>query len=638
MAVNISLSITQNSQDVTHNTSKVTVNVTASWTYGSYNAVVDANGTPQANGWVKIDGTSYNFASTFNTGRTTTGSEVICTKTVNVSHNTNGTKTLQCSASFSTGVSSGTVTTSASKTLTTIPRKSTLSASNGTLGTEQTITVTRQSSSFTHTITYKCGSASGYVGDQKTSKTSISWTPPLSLASQNTTGSSVSITLTITTYSGSTSIGSNTKTIGCSIPSSVKPTVSISVSDSTANLTKYGRYVQKQSKPKIVLSASGNRGSTIKSYRTTFDGKSYTASSFTTSVISGTGTLTISASVTDSRGRTGTATKTIQVLPYSYPTISSISVKRTNSNGASNSSGEYLTVFFKSSITALNNKNRATYTVKYKKESSSSYTTATLSSLSGTYTVSNGTYTFAADGSSGYNIVLTVSDNFSSATRTIYGSSISKLFSILRGGLGFAFGKIATLSGYLDIGFNTMFRKPVSYAHNVSEYGTDSDGTSVQALCPINSSGNTVLGYGNYSRKKGIAAVYGYDVYIGVSNQATPGSYKPYYSRGDSFTITLRTAGYIANSAKDLSFWLPLANPVIGSPTISVSSVDGFILRQGNAYTHGSAGSTFVKPSSYEATATYANGIYIKATFSNVTNATNNDTIGIYWSGKVTFS
>ena len=638
MAVNISLSITQNSQDVTHNTSKVTVNVTASWTYGSYNAVVDANGTPQANGWVKIDGTSYNFASTFNTGRTTTGSEVICTRTVNVAHNTDGKKTLQCSASFSTGVSSGTVTASASKTLTTIPRKSTLSASNGTLNTEQTITVTRQSSSFTHTITYKCGSASGYVGDQKTSKTSIKWTPPLSLASQNTTGSSVSIALTIKTYSGSTLIGSNMKTISCSIPSSVKPTVSISVSDSTTNFANYGRYVQKHSKPKIVLSASGNRGSTIKSYRTTFDGKSYTASSFTTSVISGTGTLTISASVTDSRGRTGTATKTIQVLPYSYPTISSISVKRTNSNGASNSSGEYLTVFFKSSVTALNNKNRATYTVKYKKESSSSYTTATLSSLSGTYTVSNGTYTFSADGSSGYNIVLTVSDNFSSATRTIYGSSISKLFSILRGGLGFAFGKIATLSGYLDIGFNTMFRKPVSYAHNVSEYGTDSDGTSVQALCPINSSGNTVLGYGNYSRKKGIAAVYGYDVSIGVSNQATPGSYRPYFRKGDTYAFTVQTSGYITNSGKDLVFLVPSTRPIIGGPTVTAASVNGFVIRQGNKFLYGSAASTFVKPTSYSVRAVYSNGFYVTATFSNTTNVTNNDTVGVFWDGTIALS
>ena len=54
--------------------------------------------------------------------------------------------------------------------------------------------------------------------------------------------------------------------------------------------------------------------------------------------------------------------------------------------------------------------------------------------------------------------------------------------------------------------------------------------------------------------------------------------------------------------------------------------------------THGSGASTFVFPSSYEVTATYGTGIYIKAVFSTVTNAVNNDSIGVYWSGTITFS
>ena len=139
MAVSISISIAQNSQSIENNKSNVTVKVTASWTNGSYNAVVDASGTPEANGWLKVDGTTYRFNSTFNTGKTSSGSQVIFTKTTDITHDSDGKKTLSCSASFTTGVSSGTVTASASKALTTIPRKSTLSVSNGTLGTSQTI-------------------------------------------------------------------------------------------------------------------------------------------------------------------------------------------------------------------------------------------------------------------------------------------------------------------------------------------------------------------------------------------------------------------------------------------------------------------------------------------------------------------
>ena len=115
MAVSISLSITQNSQKIADNQSNVTVKVTAKWTGGSHNKVVAADGTPQAKGTVKIDGTSYSFASTFNDSQTTTGSKVVFSKTLNITHASDGKKTLSCSASYSTGVSSGTVTTSTSK-------------------------------------------------------------------------------------------------------------------------------------------------------------------------------------------------------------------------------------------------------------------------------------------------------------------------------------------------------------------------------------------------------------------------------------------------------------------------------------------------------------------------------------------
>ena len=185
MGVTIAISsITQNSQNVANNTSNVTVKLICKWTYGSYNHYGNANG------WLQIDGTKYTFSGVIiNPNETTSGSQTLMSKTVNVSHNSDGTKTLQVSASFDTDLnSSGVQTASASKTLTTIPRKSSLSVGNGTLGTAQTLTVTRQATSFTHTITAKCGSASTTICTKSTS-TSISFTPPLTWASQ---GSSIS--------------------------------------------------------------------------------------------------------------------------------------------------------------------------------------------------------------------------------------------------------------------------------------------------------------------------------------------------------------------------------------------------------------------------------------------------------------
>ena len=74
MAVSISIAITQNSQNVANNTSSVTVKVNAAWTYGSWNQE-----SPAPTGWLKIDGVTYNFSSTFNANRTTTGSQTLYT-------------------------------------------------------------------------------------------------------------------------------------------------------------------------------------------------------------------------------------------------------------------------------------------------------------------------------------------------------------------------------------------------------------------------------------------------------------------------------------------------------------------------------------------------------------------------------
>ena len=448
MAVSISLSIAQNSQNIANNTSNVTVKVTAKWTYGSYNA------TGLCTGSITIDGTKHSFSGiTFNTGKSTSGSQTIMTKTVNVKHGDDGTKKLSCSASFDTRVSSGVVSASASKTLTTIPRKSTLSASNGTLGTAQTLTVTRKSTSFTHTITYKCGSASGTIA-AKSSSTSISWTPPLSLAQQNTTGTSVSVTLTITTYSGSTSVGSNTLTISCSIPASVVPTVSIAVSDAMGYADTYAGYIQGQSKLKIVVTASGSQGSTIKSYSTTADGKTYTAATVTTGVISGNGTLTIKTTVKDSRGRTATASKSITVLAYAVPKITAISEKRCNEDGSANSTGSYIAVTFSTESSSIDGMNSIAYVVKYKKASDTSYTTKTVSAYAGKHSVSNAVYIFPAETSSSYDITLTVTDSFKSVPKSIAGSSAEKVWSMLKKAgkiVGWAIGKVAELEGVFDV-------------------------------------------------------------------------------------------------------------------------------------------------------------------------------------------
>lgn len=381
---------------------------------------------------------------------------VVASGTHTISHNADGTKTF--TAYLEGGLYAWAPNCSGSKTFTldTIPRKSSLSVGNGTLGKAQTLSVTRKSNSFTHTITAKCGDASITVC-KKSEDTSISFTPPLSWASENPTGTSVSVTYTITTYNGSTSVGSNSYTKTCSIPDSVKPSCSLTVTDAMGYADIYGGYLKGLSKFKVVVSATPAYDSAIASYKTSANGSNYTKSSFTTGVLTGSGTLKVSTTVTDKRGRTAADSESLTVLDYSKPLITALSVHRCNVDGTANDQGEYVKVVFSSSVTALGNKNTATYLLEYKKTSTSAYTSVNLSDYTNKYVVSNAEYIFKADSGSSYNVRLTVEDNFNKHSKATSASTGFTIMHWLASGLGMAIGKIAELTGVLDIGFKTRF-------------------------------------------------------------------------------------------------------------------------------------------------------------------------------------
>ena len=153
----------------------------------------------------------------------------------------------------------------------------------------------------------------------------------------------------------------------------------------------------------------------------------------------------------------------------------------------------------------------------------------------------------------------------------------------------------------------------------------------------VSSSGNTVINYGGYLNKCGGTNVYGTDVALYSANAGNSG-YRPYFRAGDVLTFDLFTAGYVTGSGKDIHFVVPLSKPILGNPTITATSTDGFQIRQNNKYCYGGNNSTYVKPRSYSVNGSHANGIHIYVSFANDTNVTNNSSVGIRWNGKITFS
>lgn len=344
-----------------------------------------------------------------------------------------------------------TISGSKSVALTTIPRVSTFSVGNGTLGVEQDITVTKQNSSFSHTITYKCGVAKGTVCEKSTA-TTIKFTPPLELAEQNTSGTSLSITYTLQTYSGSTSVGSTTsKTVTLTIPASVKPVCSLSYMDETGYVDRFGGYVQGVSRLLVALLGEPAHFSPIVSYKTKIGNSTYTEATFSAPLTEA-GEQTITATVTDGRGRSSDeVVETINVLAYAPPKISAFSVHRCNEDGTENSIGSFAKVTYSYSITSLSDQNSKYITLRYKKSNDTEYTAVPLESV---YSAENAEYIFAADDGASYTITLEVADSLNTSQRSTSVSTADVIMHFRADAKGMGMGKVSEKANALDMGWD----------------------------------------------------------------------------------------------------------------------------------------------------------------------------------------
>jgi hypothetical protein len=266
--------------------------------------------------------------------------------------------------------------------------------------------------------------------------------------------------VTVTTYSGSTKIGSAvSKTFTLTVPSTVVPTISsVAVVDTTTNQTTFGNMVQNKSIAKFTITAAGALSSTIKAYKTVFEGKTYTGATPTTSTITKSGTASAVITVTDSRGRTATFTKTWTVVAYAAPKITSFTAARCLADGTENYEGTFLKAAFNFSIASVNSKNKNTYVIEYKPQSGTTWTALT----NGTGYAVNTSISSAQglfDVDSSYDLRLSITDSFT----TIRGlTEIPTAFTLLdfnAPGRGVAFGKVSEKTEGVE------FALPVSFGH-----------------------------------------------------------------------------------------------------------------------------------------------------------------------------
>lgn len=419
------------SQNTSANTSTITANV-----------YLNGNGyTTSSSYWSCVinDTTVTSNKNASIGGRTLLGS-----RTWTVNHASDGTCRTTISFSYSNGLSSaGTYTTkrgsgSATVTLNTIPRSSsfTLNRSSATIGSDDiVVNISRASSSFTHTITYKFGSIN-WVAIEKTTATSYSFVPHINDSSQIPNSASGTATIIVDTYNGNSKIGSASRTITLNVPSNIVPSIG-SVTTSGNNLLG-GIYVAGKSIVTAKInSASGNQGSTIKSYSLSGAGISSSSSSATSGVLSA-GSHTITGKVTDSRGRSASKTANITVHSYYAPSLS-IEVYRCNSDGTRNDSGTYVRAYINQTVHNIGNANVNVkqYKIEWKRASASDWTVykdwTNINGYEDKWTQDLGD---GWDNSVTYEVRVSIKDSYNTVNAVGSVGTISCLFNIERGGVG----------------------------------------------------------------------------------------------------------------------------------------------------------------------------------------------------------
>ena len=292
-----------------------------------------------------------------------------------VNPSANGTQQVTIKGDGSTTAASGTYAPASSVT-----------CSTADIGSAPTIQISRNSSSFTHTLTYEFGSLSGTIVTKTTSTTITSWKFPTSFYAEIPNAKSGTGTITCNTYNGDTLLGTKTCSFTATTNESLcKPTLSPTVEDSnseavalTGNANTFIRYI---SDAAITSGAAARNNATLKSIKVTCGSQSITTSTGTIQKVDS-GTFTFTA--TDSRGYSTTQTIEKTLINYINPTCNlNISNPTTDGNLSFTITGNY----FNSSFGAVNNTLSVSY--KYKAGSGNYSNNIEVTNI----TLNNNTYT-----------------------------------------------------------------------------------------------------------------------------------------------------------------------------------------------------------------------------------------------------
>jgi len=365
-----------------------------------------------------------NGSTVYETGQndriTLYGDTTVASGQATIGHNSDGSKSFSASAEAGIYTYARNVSGSGSWTLTSIPRQANLtSAPNFNDEANPTINYSNPAGNSVSSLA-ACISLTGSKDDiayRSVSKTGSSYTFNLTTAERNVLRNACASSKTLsvkfylrTIIGGNTfySILTKTMTIVNGNPTFTASNITYKDSNSTTTAVTGNnqQLVQNLSNLLVTItSATGNKGASISKYEATINNttKSITsAGNIDFGKINSASNLTLSVKVTDSRGNTTTATKTVTFLAWVLPTAI-ISLKRKNNY----ENETYLQV--NASYSSVNSKNKLTIQYQFKKTTESSYSSLT--------TISNNTkVTMSKDKESAWDYKIVLKDSFGTTT------------------------------------------------------------------------------------------------------------------------------------------------------------------------------------------------------------------------------
>lgn len=315
--------------------------------YWSYNEFEDSRGHSCT---FSVGGSSLTEIRPFNLDKSPPPNGVaVWTRTRTITHNSNGTASVNISAEGSTNVNPDTYSFGESVTLPTIPRQTeinSVSMSNQlrpSTSNSLSVSLDRKHSNYTHRFEILNGSTvlQSAPGGLITSANVLSSTVDKMIDLMKTVKTR-NFTFRVVTLSGNTVIGSKTKNFSVTLDNSyTSPTIS---SFSTAIIgtgrdKTINKYVQNISRVRTQFNADYGRGATRQSMSVRVDGRAVSGSVLSSGVyrsdsdvLSKSGTITITVTATNSRGQSTSDTRDITVHEYSPPSIQEFTLVRSETN------------------------------------------------------------------------------------------------------------------------------------------------------------------------------------------------------------------------------------------------------------------------------------------------------------------